>query len=64
LAILQAAVQCLAADQYRCRAVLICGGKWVTFYKDGEELWACNAVYAAAHFDFAPLPCTSSSTAD
>ncbi|GLC95179.1 hypothetical protein Tamer19_45870 [Cupriavidus sp. TA19] len=31
-------------------------GKWVTFYKDGEEVWACNAIYAAAHFDFSPAP--------
>jgi len=31
-------------------------GKWVTFYKDGAEVWACNAVYAAAHFDFSALP--------
>jgi len=39
-------------------------GKWVTFYKDGEEVWACNAVYAAAHFDFAPVPSACTSTAD
>ncbi|WP_236702019.1 hypothetical protein [Cupriavidus basilensis] len=36
-------------------------GKWVTFYRDGEEVWACNAVYAAAHFDFAPVPAGRSS---
>ncbi len=30
-------------------------GKWVIFYKDGEAVWACNAVCAAAHFDFAPI---------
>ncbi|SPC24520.1 conserved hypothetical protein [Cupriavidus taiwanensis] len=23
-------------------------GKWVVFYKHGEEVWACNAMYAAA----------------
>ncbi|MGT2454074.1 hypothetical protein ACU4GI_12630 [Cupriavidus basilensis] len=37
-------------------------GKWVTFYKDGEEVWACDAVYAAAHFDFAPVPTNRSPT--
>ncbi|GLC96659.1 MULTISPECIES: hypothetical protein [Cupriavidus] len=31
-------------------------GKRVTSYKDGEKVWACNAVYAAAHFDFASIP--------
>ncbi|TPQ37065.1 hypothetical protein C2U69_17110 [Cupriavidus pinatubonensis] len=30
-------------------------GKWVIFDKNGDEVWACNAMYAAAHFDFAPL---------
>ena len=39
-------------------------GKWVIFYQDGNEVWACNAVYAAAHFDVAPLPSACSSTAD
>lgn len=29
-------------------------GKWVIFDKHGDEVWACNAIYAAAHFDFAP----------
>ncbi len=29
-------------------------GKWFTFYKNGEEVWACNAMYAA-HFDLAPI---------
>lgn len=26
-------------------------GNWVIFYKDGEEVCARNAIYAAAHFD-------------
>jgi len=39
-------------------------GKWVTFYKDGKEVWACNALYAAAHFDFSALPRGCPSTAD
>ncbi|MFS8979738.1 hypothetical protein PO002_35610 [Cupriavidus necator] len=39
-------------------------GKWVTFYKGGEEVWACNAMYAAAHFDFEPIPMNRSSTDD
>ncbi|MDI2145042.1 hypothetical protein KBJ94_23630 [Pseudomonas sp. ITA] len=24
---------------------------YATFFKDGKEVWGCNAVYAAAHFD-------------
>ncbi len=39
-------------------------GKWVTFHKNGEEVWACNAMYAAAHFDFAPLPGADASADD
>jgi hypothetical protein len=39
-------------------------GKWVTLYKDGEEVWACNAIYAAAHFDFAAVSSADASTAD
>ncbi|KWR83886.1 hypothetical protein [Cupriavidus sp. IDO] len=34
----------------------ISGGKWVTFY------WACNALYAAAHFDFVPIPANRPAT--
>ncbi|MFS8979725.1 hypothetical protein PO002_35520 [Cupriavidus necator] len=33
----------------------ISDGKWVTFYKKGEEVWECNALYAAAHFDFSSV---------
>ena len=43
-------------------AQCISDGKWVTFYKEREEVWACNAVYAAAHFDFAPVPTHRSPT--
>ncbi|NOV24030.1 hypothetical protein E5S69_10930 [Cupriavidus necator] len=25
--------------------------KWATFFKHGKGVWACNAMYAAAHFD-------------
>ncbi|QQX89957.1 hypothetical protein JJQ59_36400 (plasmid) [Cupriavidus necator] len=42
----------------------ISDGKWVTFYKDGEEVWACNNIYAAAHFDFAAVSRAGASTAD
>ncbi|CAN7760133.1 hypothetical protein LJR296_006932 [Cupriavidus necator] len=42
----------------------ISDGKWVIFYKDGEEVWACNAIYAAAHFDFAAVSSACASTAD
>ncbi|WP_230625439.1 hypothetical protein [Cupriavidus necator] len=42
----------------------ISDGKWVTFYKDGEEVRACNGICAAAHFDFAAVPSASESTAD
>jgi hypothetical protein len=38
-------------------AQCVSDGKWVTFYKDGEEVWACNAVYAAA-----PVPTHRSPT--
>ena len=40
----------------------ISDGKWVTFYKDGEEVWACNALYAAAHFDLVAIPADRSAT--
>jgi len=38
-------------------------GKWVTFYQDVQEVWACNAVYAAAHFNFSAVPNAGASTA-
>lgn len=30
-------------------------GKWCVFYCDGQEVWSCNAVYAAANFDVEPV---------
>ncbi|MFS8979711.1 hypothetical protein PO002_35440 [Cupriavidus necator] len=39
-------------------------GKWATFYKNGEEVWACNAMYAAAHFDFTAVSRAGASTAN
>ncbi|WP_153950059.1 hypothetical protein [Cupriavidus sp. U2] len=35
-------------------AECISDGKWARFIRDGNEVWACNATYAAAHFDFTP----------
>ncbi|SOZ73369.1 hypothetical protein CBM2626_U40021 [Cupriavidus taiwanensis] len=32
--------------------------------KQGYEVWACNALYAAAHFDFAPVAGACGSEAD
>lgn len=45
-------------------AYCVSDGKWVTFYKKGEEVWARNALYAAAHFDFAVVPTNCSATED
>lgn len=28
---------------------------WAVFYREGEEVWNCNAAYVAAHFDLQPL---------
>lgn len=39
-------------------------GKWVAFYRGGEEVWACNALYAAAHFDLVPITADRSPTVD
>jgi hypothetical protein len=33
----------------------ISDGHWVIFVRNGEEVWACNATYAAAHFECEPL---------
>ncbi|QOT82309.1 hypothetical protein [Cupriavidus basilensis] len=33
----------------------ISDGKWCTFYRDGAEVWSCNALYAAAHFLTEPI---------
>lgn len=43
---------------------VISDGKWVTLYKGREEVWVCNARYAAAHFDFVPVPTHHSSMVD
>lgn len=40
-------------------AECVCDGKWATFFRDGNEVWSCNATYAAAHFDFTPVQNTS-----
>ncbi|MBN3852293.1 MULTISPECIES: hypothetical protein [unclassified Paraburkholderia] len=32
------------------RALVIVKDGWATFYRDGEEIWNCNARYAAANF--------------
>lgn len=32
------------------RAQVIVKDGWATFYRDGEEIWNCNARYAAANF--------------
>ncbi|AMR78553.1 hypothetical protein [Cupriavidus nantongensis] len=29
-------------------------GKWCVFYRDDKQVWGCNALYAAAHFDCEP----------
>lgn len=36
-------------------AVCVSDGQWCTFYRDGEEVWSCNASYAAAHFNIEPV---------
>lgn len=36
-------------------AVAICDGKWCVFYKEGLEVWSCNAIYATAQFDVQSL---------
>ncbi|MFS8978267.1 hypothetical protein PO002_27815 [Cupriavidus necator] len=49
-------MQALAHDhtvlfpQARC----VSDGKRVVFYRDGNEIWACNALYAAVNFDIQP----------
>jgi hypothetical protein len=42
----------------------ISDGRWVSFYRDDEEVWSCNALYAAAHFDFVLLVSTTRTTTD
>lgn len=31
-------------------AELVISDGWPRFYKDGKEVWSCNAQYAAVHF--------------
>lgn len=31
-------------------AHLVVKDGWATFYRDGQEVWNCNAAYAAANF--------------
>lgn len=31
-------------------AICMSDGRWCTFYRDGVEVWSCNASYAAAQF--------------
>jgi hypothetical protein len=38
--------------QARC----VSHGRWCTFFRDGKEVWDCNASYAAANFIFDPAP--------
>jgi len=46
-------------------AECISDGKWARFIRDGKEVWACNATYAAAHFDFTPeVPDEASTSAN
>lgn len=28
-----------------------CDGKWVKFFREGKEVFLCNASYAATHFE-------------
>ena len=32
-------------------AEVVISNGWATFYKDGKEVWSCNASYAAVHFE-------------
>ncbi|ANH76057.1 hypothetical protein ACS15_4321 [Ralstonia insidiosa] len=36
-------------------ALCVSDGRWCIFYRDGTEVWSCNASYAAAHFDMEPV---------
>ncbi|WP_321920145.1 hypothetical protein [Paraburkholderia tropica] len=33
------------------QARMVVADGWATFYRDGKEVWSCNAVYAAANFN-------------
>ncbi|RZT35462.1 hypothetical protein EV147_3905 [Cupriavidus agavae] len=47
-------------DEVYPGAECISDGHWVSFVRDGEEVWACNATYAAAHFDCKEVTTSSS----
>ncbi|WP_232431330.1 hypothetical protein [Cupriavidus sp. UYPR2.512] len=49
-------------DEVFPSAHCISDGKWVAFFKNGEEVWACNALYAAAHFDFSAVSTNASAS--
>lgn len=36
-------------------SLCVSDGKWVAFFRNGKEIWSCNATYAAAHFDFSAM---------
>lgn len=36
------------------QARFISDGKHVAFYRNGNEIWSCNALYAATNFDIQP----------
>ncbi|MHA6823942.1 hypothetical protein ACQUJT_20300 [Ralstonia pseudosolanacearum] len=35
-------------------AICVSDGRWCNFYRDGAEVWSCNANYAAVHFSMEP----------
>lgn len=45
-------------DEVYPRARCVSDGRWCTFFRDGKEVWACNASYAAANFIIEPLNLT------
>lgn len=47
-------------DQVYPQAHCVSDGRWCTFFRDGKEVWDCNASYAAANFIIEPLAPTTS----
>lgn len=41
-------------------ALAVCDGKFVRVMRDGKQVYACNATYAALNFGVTPVPQTSS----
>jgi len=37
-------------------AQLIVSDGWAMFYRDENEVWSCNATYAASHFHVTSVP--------